>query len=265
MSQESKDNQDDPQVAESEAADGKEAAQDADVKTASSDEEASDDDSSDNPSDDASDDRVEAASVAAADEMMTAEPDQLEPPVVGIIRRIDNTLGYAEQALLCVFLLVLISIGVIQAVSVKFGTGLGPWSFGALRYSVFFIAMTGAALSAHTGQLIAMDFVTRMLSRAARVRLQMLLRAFTVGISFLLVKGGLLVTESVAGAEKTGDGLLGFLHSVFGGDPSIGLLALPIGAGLIGLHVLMHLIIDVVYVAGGRLPPETSDPERSVH
>ena len=60
-----------------------------------------------------------------------------------------------------------------------------------LRYSVFFIAMTGAALSAHTNQLIPMDFVARSLSRVNRVRLRVLLSAFTVTICYLLVKGGL--------------------------------------------------------------------------
>ena len=172
---------------------------------------------------------------------------------VRAIRRFDNAVGLLEQAALAVFLLVLIGIGVTQAVTIKFGTGLGVWSFEVLRYSVFFIAMTGAALSAHTGQLIAMDFVTRMLGRSARVRLKILLRLFTIVICGLLVEGGLQLTDSVSGAGE---------HTI---DPGVGLMALPIGAGLIGLHVTLHLIIDLIYVSRGELPPESYNPAESGH
>ena len=178
-----------------------------------------------------------------------------EPTSVLALRRLDNIIGLAEQALLALFLLVLIGIGVAQAITIKLGTGLGVWSFEVLRYSVFFIAMTGAALSAQTGQLIAMDFVTRMLEQSQRMRLQVLLRLFTIAACVLLIEGGLNLAET----ESVSAGASAFI------DPALGLLALPIGAGLIGVHVALHLCIDVIYIVRGEVPPEFTELHGAVH
>lgn len=197
----------------------------------------------------ANDTRGDDAVSQESSDTTSQEPN--EPGPVLLIRRLDNAVGLLEQALLALFLLVLVGIGVTQAIAVKLGVGLGVWSFEVLRYSVFFIAMTGAALSAHTGQLIAMDFVTRLLQRRARVQLQIVLRLTTIGACGLLIVGGLRLTKSVS---TTGDAAI---------DPAIGLLALPVGAGLLALHVALHLAIDVIYLSRGQLPPESA--MRSVH
>jgi TRAP-type C4-dicarboxylate transport system permease small subunit len=156
-----------------------------------------------------------------------------------------------EHALLVVLLLVLVGVGAGQAIATKLGSSWA-WSFEIIRYSVFFIAMTGAALSAHTGQLIAMDFVTRMISPQNRARLRVVLRLFTIAICVLLVVGGKML---VSAATDT-------LYHVI--NPRWGLMALPIGAGLIAVHVLLHMAIDLIYLLRGRTPPEGA-VSRSAH
>ena len=41
--------------------------------------------------------------------------------------------------------------------------------------------------------------------------------------------------------------------------PSKGVWILPIGAALIVFHLVVHAVIDAIYLANGRLPPESGD------
>lgn len=178
--------------------------------------------------------------------------DQPDTGLVGTLRAVDAALGRVEQALLVLFLVVLVAVGAGQAIATKLGAGWA-WSFEVIRYSVFFIAMTGAALSAHTEQLISMDFVTRLLSARGRARLTLGLRVFTLAVSGLLVAGGFALRDA-AGAS---------LYHVI--NPRLGLLALPIGAGLMGVHILLHLIIDAADLRHGRVSSHGLDAHRSGH
>lgn len=179
---------------------------------------------------------------------------ELDSGFVHALRMIDRALGMLEQTLLCLFLLILIGVGAIQAVASQLGTSW-IWSFEIIRYSVFFIAMTGAALSAHTEQLISMDLVSRALGARGRARLTIALRLFTAVICVLLIVGGLKLRDA-AGEPM--------YHLI---DPRMGLLALPIGAALMGMHVLLHSLVDLVYLLHGRLPPRAlaDDAQRSGH
>lgn len=177
--------------------------------------------------------------------------DEAVPGSVRMLRAIDKALGTFEHALLVVLLLVLIGVGAGQAIATKLGTSWA-WSFELIRYSVFFIAMTGAALSAHTEQLIAMDFVTRLVKPRRRAQLRVVLRLFTICVCVLLIVGG----KMLAGAATA------TLYHVI--NPRWGLLALPVGAGLMATHVLLHTAIDVIYLIRGRTPPGGGVP-RSAH
>lgn len=173
------------------------------------------------------------------------------PGSVRVLRAIDNALGTFEHAVLVVLLLVLVGTGAGQAIATKLGTSWA-WSFELIRYSVFFIAMTGAALSAHTEQLIAMDFVTRMLRPRRRAQLRVVLRVLTIAVCVLLIVGGKMLSGAATAT---------MYHVI---NPRWGLLALPIGAGLMATHVLLHTAIDVIYLTSGRTPPEGAVP-RSAH
>lgn len=192
---------------------------------------------------------VEPAGTEIGASDASPDPDSIKgsrrPAPAGVewLQQLDNALGLAERALLCVFLVVLIGIGSGQALATQLGSSWA-WSEELIRYSVFFIAMTGAALSAQTEQLISMDFVTRLLPADRRAWLRLLLRLFTISMCILLVIGGNSLSQETG--DETG-------HLI---PPALGLLAIPIGAGLIALHVLLHFIVDVLYLGSGRTPPE---------
>lgn len=202
----------------------------------------------DTPAEDSPNDNPgDASSIPATAGTDPSDSDM--PAVVRVLQRADNAVGVLEQALLALFLATLIATGATQAIAIRLDIVLGYWTGDVIRYSVFFTAMAGAALSAHTGQLIAMDFVTRMLSPRPRAYLQIALRLFTIAMCLLLVVYGLDVAE---------------IASPVGTIPANkGLLALPIGAGAMAFHIAVHLVIDIVYLTSGRLPP-TPD-ERSLH
>lgn len=173
-----------------------------------------------------------------------------EPSSVRALRAIDDALGMLEHVLLAVFLAVLIAVGTGQAIATKLGSSWA-WSFEIIRYSVFFIAMTGAALSAKTEQLIAMDFVTRLLSPRGRARLRLVLRLFTIAVCVLLIIGGKMLSNAATAT----------LYHVI--NPRWGLMALPIGAAMMAAHVLLHSAIDIIYMARGEVPPDGA--QRSAH
>ncbi|MEM9488197.1 MAG: TRAP transporter small permease subunit [Myxococcota bacterium] len=158
---------------------------------------------------------------------------------------VDRAIGRIEQGLLAIFLIVLVAVGAGQAVSTLLGTSW-MWSEEIIRYSVFFIAMTGAALSAHTEQLIAMDFVTRLLRARRRAQLKLLLRLFTAAMCVVLIITSLKL-RAQTGAES--------YHVI---PASLGLLALPIGTGLVAFHVLVHLAVDLAYLLRGETPPDAN-------
>lgn len=193
-----------------------------------------------------SDESIDAGSPAT-------EPPTVAEPVGSLARganKLDSALGTLELALLCAFLAALISVGTAQALASKlFGTSW-TWSFDAIRYSVFFIAMTGAALSAQAERQIAMDFVTRMLSPRGRAWLRLTLRFFVIAMCGVLAVGGNAVRATTAGED----------YELI--PPELGLLALPIGAVLIGMHMLLHIVVDLDFLTRGELPPE---PEQGAH
>lgn len=161
---------------------------------------------------------------------------------------IDRSIGMVEQALLCVFIAILISVACYQVVSGMIFDKAVPWSFEIIRNSVFMIAMTGAALSTQADKMISMDFVTRIVKPKTRIYLRSLTRLFAIGACICLIKGGWMVrTTAVAGEQ----------YEVL--KPSTVLLALPIGAALIALHLLLHLVSDAAYLAKGEIPPDPTN------
>jgi TRAP-type C4-dicarboxylate transport system permease small subunit len=159
------------------------------------------------------------------------------------LRALDRALGTTEQALLALLLILLIGVASGQAIMTLLGASW-QWSYELIRYGVFFIAMTGAALSAHTRQLIAMDIVSRVVSPMSRARLRVVLRAVTIGLCTLLVIGGKALSDIAAGEHD---------HHII--PPQLGLLALPAGSLLIAVHLLLHGLLDLAYLVRGRVPP----------
>ena len=72
-----------------------------------------------------------------------------------------------------------------------------------------------------------------------------MLAVFTVAIVALLVRSGLHQLDTVG--EESGDHLIS-THTI--------VTFMPIGAILIIVHTVLHMVIDLDYLARGKLPPE---------
>jgi TRAP-type C4-dicarboxylate transport system permease small subunit len=171
--------------------------------------------------------------------------------VARYVRVVDNMVGRIEQALL----FALLAAVVLTAASAAFydkvlGTHLGRWWFTVVRGGTFTIAMFAAAFATHQQRHLAMDLVSRRLTPRARLILSLVLKVFTIGIAIILFRSGMHQRDHVGGTVEE-----------FVSDKTI-VTMLPIGAALIILHSVLHIIIDVDYLVRGKLPPER---QRSGH
>ena len=174
------------------------------------------------------------------------------PRTAEVVQRLDGWLGRLETALLGLLILLLVGVGVYQSVASHFFDKNSTWTYELLRYAVFFIAMTGAALAAQRSRMINMDVVTRLLTPRRRAWLRIITALFVIPMCVLLYQGGMDMRHAATQRNQTYDII----------SETTGLLALPIGALLIGLHVLFHTIIDLTYLAAGLTPPE---PDQRAH
>ena len=166
-------------------------------------------------------------------------------PAARYVRFVDGILGRIEQAILFALLAAVVLTAAGAALSDKvFGHHLGRWWFTTVRGGTFTIAILGAVFATHQQRHLAMDLVSRRISPRARLVLGMLLKLLTIAIAVLLFRSGLHQREHVGGTVEE-----------FVSDKSI-VTMLPIGAALIMLHCVFHIIIDVDYLVRGKLPPE---------
>jgi len=190
-----------------------------------------------------------AAEPPARDSLLSIEPSTAhfpdDGPTARYVRIVDNTLGRIEQALLFALLAAVVVTAASAALSDKlFHHPLGRWWFTTVRGGTFTIAMFAAAFATHQQRHLAMDLVSRRISPRARLVLGALLKIFTIVIAVVLFRSGMHQREHVGGTVEE-----------FVSDKTI-VTMLPIGAALIILHSILHIVIDVEYLVRGKLPPE---------
>jgi TRAP-type C4-dicarboxylate transport system permease small subunit len=195
---------------------------------------------------------VEAAEVAAGHPLETGLRHPDDGRLSHWLRRLDHVLGSAEQAVLFVLLGAVVVTAAAAALSDKlFGHALGRWWFDVVRGGTFSVAMIGAVFASHQRRHLAMDLVSRRLPPRGRLALRIALALFTIFVAALLVRSGLHQLETVG--EESGDHVISTRNIV---------MCLPLGGGLIAVHTLLHMLIDIDYLARGKAPPE---PIRSAH
>lgn len=161
------------------------------------------------------------------------------------VRIADNTLGIIEQLLLFALLGAVVLTAAGAALSEKlFGYHIGRWWFTVVRGGTFTIAMFAAAFATHQQRHLAMDLVSRRISPRARLILGTLLKIFTIVIAMILFRSGMHQRDHVGGTVEE-----------FVSDKTI-VTMLPIGAALIIVHSILHIVIDIDYLVRGKLPPE---------
>lgn len=161
------------------------------------------------------------------------------------VRQADNILGMIEQGFLFVLLMAIVLTASAAALSDKLlHDPLGRWWFVVVRGGTFTIAMIGAVFATHQQRHLAMDLISRSLSPRGRLFLAAALKVFVIGIMYVLFTSGLHVRENIGDSSES-----------FISDKTV-VTTLPLGAALIALHSLLHLLIDINYIARKKLPPE---------
>jgi len=185
---------------------------------------------------------------------MTAGPAAFpdDGPLASWLRKADDALGVGEQGVLFCLLGAVVLTAAAAALSDRvLGIRFGRWWFDIVRGGTFSVAMIGAVFASHQQRHLAMDLVSRRLPPRGRLMLRVVLALFTVFVAALLVRSGLHQLDTVG--EESGEHLIS-THTI--------VMFMPIGAGLIIVHTILHMVIDVDYLARGKTPPERM---RSAH
>lgn len=181
----------------------------------------------------------------------TSFPD--DGPVSRAVRRVDHAIGRIEQGFVFGLLALVVSVAALAALHDRIAaTHLGRWWHYIVRGGTFATAMFAAVFTTQQQRHLAMDLVSRRLSPRGRLVLGLALKLLTIAVMILLFRSG-LHQRAVAGGSESLD-VLG-LHLLRITDADI-VTTISIGAGLIGLHALLHIAIDLDYLARRKLPPE---------
>lgn len=168
-----------------------------------------------------------------------------------IVRKVDHAVGSAEQGLLFGLLAIVVIVAASAALADKVGGHqLGRWWHYIVRGGTFSIAMFGAVFATYQQRHLAMDLISRNLSPKGRLILGTALKLFTIFIAYLLFQSGMKQREVVGGTEHLS------VFGLFNLDDTDIVTTMPIAAGLIIFHSLLHIIIDVEYLVRGKTPPE---------
>lgn len=179
-------------------------------------------------------------------------------PLVRGLCRFSYGLAVAEGAGLGFCLLALIFLATWQFLGRNLNNVGVPfpaapmWVNGALRHSVFFIGFLGAAFATHAGKHIRVDAVTRNLKGRVRTVVKLLTTFLPLVVCAVCIAKGWEFHE----AEQPD---ISQLDEVI--NSRVGSLAIPLGFGLIFLHMLVHLAVDASWVVSGQEPPPESHGE----
>ncbi|HEU4727798.1 MAG TPA: TRAP transporter small permease [Kofleriaceae bacterium] len=166
------------------------------------------------------------------------------------VRAIDHVLGRIEQGFVFGLLALVVTVATIAALHDKFATEhIGRWWHYIVRGGTFATAMFAAVFATQQQRHLAMDLVSRRLTARGRLILGVVLKLLTIAVALLLFRSGLHQREVAGGSEHLD--VLG-LRIV---DADV-VATISIGAALIALHSLLHIVIDVDYLVRGKLPPE---------
>ncbi|HKA88529.1 MAG TPA: TRAP transporter small permease [Haliangiales bacterium] len=175
------------------------------------------------------------------------EPPPDEPSFIKLLRKIDGAFARVEEILLLVFIAVLMLVGIYAVIARKLFEGqpeYTAWTFEVIRYTVFFIGLTGAALATQGDRLFNIDSFTRLFTPRGRLIVRIVTALFTIAVCVLFLRASLALRGAVADERS----------EVI--KPALGVLALPTAFATIMAHIALHVVIDLVYLVRGRIPAE---------
>ena len=159
------------------------------------------------------------------------------------IRRLDGTLGRVEQIALVGLLSAIVLVAATAALLDKIAGVHIDFKDDVVHGGTFALAMLGTAFATQQARNLSMDLLSRRFSPRARLFLKVILGLFTMFIVAIVVRAAFTTIDNLEPSEV----LI---------SPRRIAWMIPIGGGLIILHCLLHLIIDVDYIARHKTPPE---------
>ncbi|MGN6109350.1 MAG: TRAP transporter small permease [Kofleriaceae bacterium] len=167
-------------------------------------------------------------------------------PLSQRLRRVDTAVGQIEQVVLVALLAIVVLTGAGHALLERFAHIRLPFKDDVIRAGTFAIAMLGGAFASHQARHLSMDLISRRLSPRARLFLKVALALFIMLVVALLIRAGFhnIANEKGFAAE---DKLITRVRVAW---------LIPIGGFLIIFHTLLHMIIDIDYIARRKTPPE---------
>jgi TRAP-type C4-dicarboxylate transport system permease small subunit len=143
-------------------------------------------------------------------------------------------------------------VAVYQVIADKAFDHRPTWPYEVVRFSVFFVAMAGAVLAAQRKGMFHMDLVTRRFSPRGRSILRVATAVLVAILCVLVIKTAITLRANTFATKEE--------HEIV--SNAHGYAALIIGMALIALHFLLHALIEVLYLASGKIPP---DPPHGGH
>lgn len=176
---------------------------------------------------------------------MKAEPITYpdDGPVSAKIRRLDNAVGRGEQIALVALLVTIVVVAAGSALLDKIATYRVEFKDDVIHGGTFALAMIGASYATQQARNLSMDLLSRRFSPRARLFLKVLLGLFTIFIVAIVIRAGFHTID----IQEESDALISAKRIAW---------TIPIGGGLIILHSVLHILIDVDYIARRKLPPE---------
>jgi len=181
-----------------------------------------------------------------------AGPPPDEPAAAAKLRRVDELVGHVELAAVGLSIAMLALTAITQVLMDKVGDHRPTWPYELIRYGVFFVAMSGAALAAQRKGMFNMDLVTRKLSPRVRAYVRIFAAVLVAVLCSLVVRSAVELRANTFKVKEAHE-YISHGHAY---------LALIGGAALIAFHFVLHAIIEITYLASGKIPP---DPPHKRH
>ncbi|MGE0867605.1 MAG: TRAP transporter small permease subunit [Kofleriaceae bacterium] len=167
-------------------------------------------------------------------------------PVSATARKIDDWIGKIEQAVLVVLLAAVVLTAAGHALLDRLTDVRLEFKDEVIRGGTFAIAVFGGAFASQQVKNLRMDLISRRISPARRLMVRIAIGVFVLFILGLVIRASLPIVENAETARTS--------YEWF--TPHRVALVIPIGALLMSLHAMIHIVIDVDYLARGKTPPE---------
>ncbi len=173
-----------------------------------------------------------------------------EPPVARALRFGDAVLGWMEQLALFSLLVFVVFVTVLSFLYDHLGDRPLVNAHSDIRYACFLLAMIGGAYAAHHRRLLAMDFVSHFLPVRIRTWTRIVNSSFAAFMCAIFVYYANRVFDIGMEEMSTKGPTEHWMPQAWAAS------AMQIGGGLLCLHLVVQIVIDLDYLLRGRTPPE---------